>query len=71
MRRVKRKEPKLPKRQQLRHDIIDGCREMAEIYLEIEAEYHPLEEEVQQTVESIETGQAAESNPAACPPQIK
>jgi hypothetical protein len=44
---------------------------MAEIYLEIEAEYHPLEEEFQQKEESIETGQAAESNPAAGPPQIK
>lgn len=34
-------------RQQLRADIIEGCREMADIYLEIEKEYHPLEEEVE------------------------
>lgn len=33
-------------RDQLRHDVIEGCREMGEIYLEIEQEYHPLEEEI-------------------------
>ena len=34
------------RRAKLREDIAEGCREMAEIYLEIEREFHPLEEEV-------------------------
>jgi len=34
------------RREQLRREIIDGCREMADVYLETEREYHPLEEEV-------------------------
>jgi hypothetical protein len=33
-------------REALRADIAEGCREMWDIYLEIEKEYHPLEEEV-------------------------
>ncbi len=32
--------------EQLRREIIEGCQAMTEIYLEIEQEYHPLEEEV-------------------------
>ena len=32
-------------------DIIDGCREMADVYLEIEREYHPLEEEVDRALD--------------------
>src|SRR4051794_20058341 len=39
------------KREQLRQAIIEGCREMAEVYREIEREYHPLEEEVQHALE--------------------
>ncbi len=31
----------------LREQIIEGCREMADLYLAIEREFHPLEEEVQ------------------------
>lgn len=34
-------------REQLRADVIEGCREMWDVYLEIEKEYHPLEEEAQ------------------------
>jgi hypothetical protein len=30
----------------LRQDIIEGCREMWDIYVETEREFHPLEEEV-------------------------
>ncbi len=30
----------------LRQDIIEGCEAMAETYLEMEKEFHPLEEEV-------------------------
>lgn len=33
-------------RAQLRREIIEGCQAMADIYLEIERAYHPLEEEV-------------------------
>lgn len=35
------------RRVQLRQAIVEGCRDMAEVYREIEREYHPLEEEVQ------------------------
>ena len=34
------------RRAQLRHDIAEGCAAMADLYLEIEKEYHPLAEEV-------------------------
>lgn len=34
------------KREALRREIVEGCREMADVYLEIEKEFHPLEEEV-------------------------
>jgi beta-lactamase superfamily II metal-dependent hydrolase len=33
--------------EQLRQAAIQGCREMADVYKEIEREYHPLEEEVE------------------------
>jgi metal-responsive CopG/Arc/MetJ family transcriptional regulator len=39
------------RREQLRQDIIAGCREMANIYREIEGEYHPLEEEAHHALE--------------------
>ena len=32
-------------REELREGIIEGCKEMADTYLEIEKEFHPLEEE--------------------------
>ena len=32
--------------QQLRHEVIKGCRQVAKVYLELERENHPLEEEV-------------------------
>ena len=34
------------KREKIRRGIVEGCKEMAAVYLETEAEYHPLEEEV-------------------------
>lgn len=37
----------LQQRAKLRQDIIEGCREMADVYLEIEREFHPLEEEIE------------------------
>jgi metal-responsive CopG/Arc/MetJ family transcriptional regulator len=39
------------RREQLRREVIEGCREMAETYLEIEREYHPLEEEVHRALD--------------------
>jgi hypothetical protein len=39
------------RRQHLRNEVAEGCREMAELYLEIEKEYHPLEEEVHRVLE--------------------
>ena len=35
----------------LRRAIIEGCRDTADVYLEIELEYHPLEEEVQHALD--------------------
>ena len=32
--------------QALRQNIIEGCREMWDVYVDTEAEFHPLEEEV-------------------------
>src|SRR5271165_4204516 len=40
------------RREQLRQALIEGCRDMAEVYREVEAEYHPLEEEVQHALEN-------------------
>ena len=40
------------RQEQLRRDVIEGCREMAEVYLEIEREYHPLEEEVHRALDA-------------------
>jgi hypothetical protein len=39
-------------RLRLRQEIIEGCRDMANLYLEIEREYHPLEEEVHRAVDT-------------------
>ncbi|HKI36605.1 MAG TPA: hypothetical protein VKA46_32410 [Gemmataceae bacterium] len=39
------------KRDRLRKEVIEGCREMADVYLEIEREYHPLEEEVERALD--------------------
>jgi len=36
----------LSNRKRLRQEIVGGCREMADVYLAVEREYHPLEEEV-------------------------
>ena len=35
------------RRSQLRRDIAEGCAAMADLYWQIENEYHPLEEEVE------------------------
>jgi len=40
------------RRERLRRDIVQGCRDMSEIYLETEREFHPLEEEVQRALDS-------------------
>jgi metal-responsive CopG/Arc/MetJ family transcriptional regulator len=39
------------RRRKLREAVAEGCREMAELYLEIEKEYHPLEEEIHRVLE--------------------
>jgi len=38
-------------KQRLREQIIEGCKEMASVYLEIEKEMHPLEEEVERLLD--------------------
>jgi len=35
------------RQEQLRHEIVEGCREMAAEYLVVEGEFHALEEEVE------------------------
>lgn len=40
------------RREQLGKALIEGCRDMAEVYLEIEKEFHPLEEEVSRALGS-------------------
>ncbi len=39
-------------RQQLRAQVIEGCREMAEVMLEIEQELQPLDEEIDRAFDS-------------------
>jgi hypothetical protein len=39
------------RRERLRREIIEGCQAMADVYLEIERAYHPLEEEVQHALD--------------------
>ena len=34
-------------RAELARQIVDGCHEMSEIYVAVERDYHPLEEEVE------------------------
>ena len=38
-------------RQQLQQSIVEGCAEMRDVYLEIESEYHPLEEDVHRALD--------------------
>jgi hypothetical protein len=39
------------RRERLRREIIEGCCDMADVYLDIEQEFHPLEEEVHRVIE--------------------
>lgn len=39
------------RREQLRDEVVAGCREMGAEYLVVEQEYHPLEEEVERAAE--------------------
>lgn len=48
-------------REQLRLEVIQGCRDMAAEYLEIEQQFHPLEEEVQRVVDPPETRRRGKS----------
>ena len=34
------------RRARLRQEVIEGCRDMADVWIEMEREFHPLEEEV-------------------------
>ncbi len=43
------------RRQVLRKEIAAGCQEMAAVYLEVEKEYHPLEEEVQRGLDDVQS----------------
>ena len=40
------------KRDALRRGVIEGCREMSEVYLSMEKDYHPLEEELHRALEA-------------------
>ena len=41
----------LQERARLRRDVIEGCRDMTELYLELEREYHSVDEEVHRVIE--------------------
>ena len=41
-------------KERLRKEILEGCMEMSEIYLELEKEFHLLEEEVEGTLGEAE-----------------
>ncbi|MBI3921101.1 MAG: hypothetical protein HY318_06765 [Armatimonadetes bacterium] len=38
-------------RDQLRRDVIEGCRDMADVSLEVEREFHALDEEAWRTLD--------------------
>ena len=38
------------RREQLRREVIAGCRDMADVYREVERAFHPLEEEVERVL---------------------
>jgi len=38
-------------RRDLRAHVVEGCREMAEISLELERDFHPLENEVHRAID--------------------
>lgn len=40
------------RRAQLRREIVDGCREMADVYRQVEGEFHPLDEEVDRAIDA-------------------
>jgi len=40
------------RRERLRCEVIAGCREMAGVYLAVEREYHPLEEEAHRALDN-------------------
>ena len=40
------------RREELRREVIAGCQAMADIYLEIEGDFHPLEEEVHRALDA-------------------
>jgi len=39
------------RRERLRQEVIEGCQAMADVYLAIERDYHPLEEEVHRALD--------------------
>ncbi len=39
------------RRERLRQEIIEGCEAMADVYLAIEREFHPLEEEMHRALD--------------------
>jgi len=43
------------RRKTLRREVVEGCAAMADMYLEIEKEYHPLEEEIHRAIDDQPT----------------
>lgn len=48
----------------IRNDVIEGCREMADISRELERDFHPLEEEVHRGLDSPTKARRRRSRPA-------
>ena len=40
------------RKERLRREVIEGCREMGEVYLDVAQEFHPLEEEAQRGLDA-------------------
>jgi hypothetical protein len=51
-------------RDRLRREVIEGCRDMADVYLAIEQEFHPLEEEVQHAIDPVAKSRRRGPRPA-------
>lgn len=51
------------RREELRRQVVEGCRDMTDLYLAVEKEYHPLEEEVHRALENQPAARRCRSRP--------
>ena len=60
--RIKDRKHDRRRRQKFRREIMEGCRAMMDVYLDMEQAYHPLEEEVAHALDVSSCG-GLNSNP--------